>query len=114
MRLADIASAEFAAEREKRSSLVVEAWRNTTVFWSAWTGEDYDAVFGPGAPTALNARMVRIIVTKAQDERGKPLFVPPEEEQLLKEAKPEVLALVGGAILAALPTPADQATIAKN
>jgi hypothetical protein len=114
MRLADIASAEWASERAVKHSHVVEAWQGTTVYWGAWTMADYDAVFGPGAPRAINARAVRVIVTKAQDANGKPLFVAPEEDQLLDSARPEIVTELAGAIIETMPKADGPKDGAKN
>lgn len=113
-RLADIASAEWSDEREKRHEHAVPEWGGVTVYWKAWTMADDDAVFGPTGPKTLNARLARIIVIKAQDAEGKPLFVLPEEDQLLAEARPEVVARLGNAIFKTMPKADDQAVAAKN
>ncbi len=112
-RLADIASSEWASERNVKHSFVVEKWQ-TTVYWSAWTMADYDAVFGPTAPRGNNGRAVRVIVTKAQDENGKPLFVAPEEDQLLSGARPEIVTALAAAIVETMPKADGAKDAAKN
>lgn len=106
MRLADIAEAEFASELDpaKRHSLKIEEWRNTTVYWGPWTADELDQ--GPLAPDfdglGGRAKLVRIIRIKAKDADGKPLIVQPEEEQLLRTARPEILDRLGAAIMRSL------------
>jgi len=114
MRLADIAEAEFAAELAKREKLVVEEWQGVVVYWGPWTLADVDAVFGPGAPVTVNGRLARTIVTKARDEAGKPLFVQPEEQQLLGNARPTAVVRLGSAMIATMPTAESQGAVEKK
>jgi hypothetical protein len=112
-RLADIASAEWASELAVRHSYAVEAWK-ATVYWGPWTAADYDAVFGPGAPRAQYARSVRVIVAKATDKDGKPLFVAPEEDQLLRTARPSLITALAAEIVKTMPKVEDAKDAEKN
>lgn len=114
MRLADVAEADFAAELAKREKMTVDEWQGITVYWGPWTLADVDAVFGPGAPVTVNGRLARTIVTKARDEHGKPLFVQPEEQQLLAGARPAAVVRLGSAMIATMPTADSQADIEKK
>ena len=112
MRLADKIEAEFAADLAKLHSCEMPEW-GVTIYWTPWTLGDVDAVFGPDAPRATNAKLARAIVVKSVDEGGKGLFVQPEESQLLK-SRPELIGRLGAAMIATMPTRKDGEDAAKN
>lgn len=70
------------------------------VYWGPWTLGEQDRVFGPATDGAGRVIMrpsvfARMLVVKAEDSGGNPLFSTAEEMELLSEANPQEVHRIG-------------------
>ncbi|WP_425065619.1 hypothetical protein [Reyranella sp.] len=89
--------AHYAATKDKRHCIKSPAW-GLDVWCSPWTLGEKDRVFGGGEGWRHRSH-ARLLVVKAQDEAGRPLFADVEETELLNEADPAEVMRVAGAML---------------
>ncbi len=84
-----------------------EGFGGLTVYWREWTLGQQDQVFGPftdaaGRVIMRPALFARMLIVKAEDAEGKPLFSPTEEIELLAEADPREIHRIGMLMLNSL------------
>jgi len=101
MRAVDKLIAHWAATRLKR-------WRfklpdiDLTVYWGPWTLGEKDQVFGTD-PRLRQRTFLDIVMVKAQDGEGKPLFQGDvERDELASMVDPAVVERLGHKIMACL------------
>lgn len=103
-RAIDAITKHWHATKATRGQVV--AFGGLVIHWGPWTLGERDRVFGPftdpgGRVILRDAVWARMLVVKAEDAAGKPLFAPAEEDELLAEADPREVQRVGVAMMAA-------------
>lgn len=91
--------AHYAATKGKRFD-VETAW-GFKVFFTPWTLGEKDRVF-EASGVWRHRSSARLLIVKAQDERGNALFADVEEQELLNEGDPDEIVRVANVILARL------------
>lgn len=86
-------------DRIGRQSITVPEWEGLVVTWTPLTLQEHRRIYGLKEPSAETAASVLIL--KAQDDAGKPLFTEEDRVALLTKADRTVLLRVTNAILAA-------------
>lgn len=105
MRGIDKVIAHWKSAKGERNKAV--GFGGLEIHWGPWTLGEQDRVFGPfmessGAIIMRAAVFARMLVVKAEDAEGKPLFSPAEEVELLAEADPKEVHRVGALMMADL------------
>ncbi|MEK9751746.1 MAG: hypothetical protein VW338_00845 [Rhodospirillaceae bacterium] len=94
------------ADRE-RGRLEVPEWgeegRPLVVTWSPMTVRQHNKIYPPGKPVG-STNAVMVVIVKAQDEAGKPLFTEADRPALEDEVDSAVVSRIANAILASRQT----------
>lgn len=99
-RAIDRITAHYAATKGKRHCIKSPVW-GLDVWFGPWTLGEKDRAFGTGG-AYRHRDAARVLVVKAEDENGAPLFSEVEERELLNEADPDEIHRVANAIMAKL------------
>ena len=102
MRAIDRIIAHWKATKGAKGKAV--AFGGLEVHWRPWTLGEQDRIFGPftnerGQVIMRPAVFARMLVVKAEDADGNPLFDVAEEIELLAEADPQEVTRIGSLMM---------------